>query len=72
MEHCGASVSKQCQLVGKLMLYHVLQDCKVCHSPQSVEFFLHVRVQRTCHPNAVNSLPCVEKYHTVEPFEPLL
>ena len=64
------------QLVGKLMLHQCITRSQglslsaVCH-----KIFLHVRVLRNCRPDAVNSLLCMEKYHTIEPFvlpKPLL
>ena len=42
---------------------HVLPDHKVCHFLQSLTSFLHVRKI-----NPVNSVPCIERHHTIEPF----
>ena len=56
--------------VDALPMYYKIARFVTLHSLS--QGFLHMRVQRTCHLNAVNSLPCVKKYHTVEPFEPLL
>ena len=63
------------QLVGKLMLRQCITRSQGLYSLQSVTRFLHVRVQRNCRPDVVNSVPCMEKYHTIEPFvlpKPLL
>ena len=58
------------QLVGKLMLHQCTyyQITRFVTLYSLSQDFLHVRVQRNCHPDAVNSLPCVEGYHTIEPF----
>ena len=66
VKHCGASMTKLCcwQVNASAVYYQItrLSLSTVCHK------ILTHENSENCHLNAVNSLACMEKYHTTEPF----